>query len=189
MNRRRVLALGVGAEGGRRGRLQSCQKYVKSLAAGAGVGALPLEQSTATFTLDDFGATMRVLRIPLPWATLLSASSGAAVIIPAGPAFSAAGLVQGRATGELRGKIGNLVVQIGLQFSNLEDFTTSPAAVLLGAIMNANQYWPPLGTGPVSLSSNSGIYRLARPVWLVNLSSGSTLDYGRAGGEIEIWTQ
>ncbi len=131
---------------------------------------------------------MRVLQIPISWATLLTATT-TAVTLPAGPAFSAAGLVQGRADGELRGKFGNLQVYLALQFSNLEDFTTVSSNYLLSQAMIANQFYPPPPGGPLPLSVPSGIYRLCRPVWQVVLTGGATLDYGRAGGEIQIWTQ
>jgi len=131
---------------------------------------------------------MRVLQIPIPWATLLTAST-TPVTVPAGPTFSAAGLVQGRADGELRGKFGLLQVYLALQFSNLEDFSTVSANHLVSQAMIANQFYPPPPGGPVSLTGPSGIYRLCRPVWQVALTGAGALDYGRAGGQIQIWTQ
>jgi hypothetical protein len=79
---------------------------------------------------------------------------------------------------ELRGKTGNLEVALGYQTADNED--SPDAAVAITAFRTSNGYT--FRGALTDIASVTAAKRLVRPVFIVRLSSGSTLAIGSAGG-------
>ena len=118
--------------------------------------------------------------IPLPWTTVCVAGT-TVVAIPAtgwgkGPDFGKL-----RATFEARGFTGNITVALGYQTANAEN--SPDAAVALTSYFDTeNLYY---GSSFTDVTANTLPKQLVRLVWMVKLSSGSSLGTVRVGGSVD----
>lgn len=89
----------------------------------------------------------------------------------------------GRGWGEARNRTGNISATPGVQFSNSTTDLTSAMNVALGTAMAAVGITTPPGT-PVTLAVSG--YKYWRPVWLVKLTTGTTLGTMAVSGVVEL---
>lgn len=114
----------------------------------------------------------------------VATNSTTAVSVPTGSWRSSAGYTYGRGWGEMRGKNGNISVEPGLQLTNdVADPTAGGTTITLGSALTADGTSNPQST-PISLSVAG--YKYARPVWIVKLTSGTTLATAAVTGVIEL---
>ncbi len=103
------------------------------------------------------------------------------VFVPSGGWEDISGITAARATGEMRGRTGNMQVQAAVQTANDIRSPDTPA-IGIGAIMNTDGVGDPTGETAIS----SGAKQFIRPGWLVSLTSGATLAFAVACGEVQL---
>jgi hypothetical protein len=114
----------------------------------------------------------------------IATNSQTPVAVPAGSWRSAAGYSFGRGWGEMRARNGAISAEPGLQLTNdVSDPTTGGTTVVLDSALVGDTVSNPQST-PISISAAG--YKYARPVWVVKLTTGSTLATASVTGVIEL---
>ncbi len=120
--------------------------------------------------------------ITLPWTTVATDSTSV-VAIPATGWMKASDFAKVRATMEMRGITGtNLNVSVGYQTANVEN-APGGDAVIGSYRTTADVFYP---TGFTDISADTLGKVMIRLVWLVKLSSGSTIATARVGGSVDL---
>lgn len=121
--------------------------------------------------------------IALPWTTVGTVNANEEAL-PATGWMRAGDITKVRASFELRGVTGVLNVCVGYQTANAEN--SPDAHVTLGTLQTANNVY--YGASFADIAANTAGKQFIRFVWVVKLTSGSTLSIGRVGGSIDILT-
>ena len=123
-------------------------------------------------------------RAQLNWTTVY-ANSGTERVLPATPWMAAGPIVAARATFEIREKIGDIEVGVGIEVANVT--STPPANTSIEARKTTNGEH--FGGDFTPLTTTTKGRQLARMVWLVKNTSTSDFNVARVGGVVEIETR
>ncbi len=120
--------------------------------------------------------------ITRPWTTVCTDNTSV-VAIPASGWMKASEFAKMRANMEMRGITGtNLNVGLGYQTANVENATGGDT--LLGSYRTTADVFYGTSFEDVSAQTDGKVY--VRLVWLVKLSSGSTIATARVGGSVDV---
>jgi hypothetical protein len=125
---------------------------------------------------------MHVRRIPLQWTTVYSDDTTVQRVLAASPWMPAGALTGARGVMELRERVGDIKVGIGIEVANVANAPLATAEVEPMTASTGVHF----GDSFTALATTTQGRQLVRFVWLTQNATVNELAFARVGGYVEI---